>query len=685
MQPPDTPREDTAYERHGLTIDDPYRWLEDSDADAVTEWVTEQNEYADSFLGGLSARDALRPRLEAVARTVEYEPIRPTESRFFQRIRHPDDDHAILYTRESPEDEPRELLDPNAWSEDGSISMNWYEPSPDGAYVAYGVDEGGQENYDLHVFDVDAGEDLEILEGVGRANLRQGAWTDDGFFVVTTGDAADGNQLDKELRYHELGTDPETDLVVETEFPEAVWPHVSTDRDTDHVVIAFATWDTSELYYVDQQSVEQAHSGDSEVALEPLLETTEAQYELALSADDLYLRTTHEAPAYRICRLDLGAGDRGVDDLETVVPEDATATIDSLAVTDERLFVGWTRDVVSEVTVHDREGNRVAAVDVPGKGTIEAMEPQAAADAVFVSFESFDHPRSASRIDREGDFEVIDRPDVEIRADLAVTQEWYESADGTEVPVFIVRRADVEPDATNPAVLYGYGGFGISLTPAFRSFSIPFLEDGGVLAVATLRGGAEFGEEWHHAARRETKQKTFDDFAAAAEHLVDRGWAAPDRLAAMGGSNGGLTVGATITQRPDLFTAAVSNVPLLDMLRFHRSLLGASWTGEYGDPENEDAFELLLEYSPYHNVEVRPYPDILFTTAKGDTRVDPFHARKMTARMQAQAQDTLVLLKTYDATGHGVGKPVSQAVAEQSDKWGFLYDRLDIDRVNEEN
>jgi len=679
MHPPDTRREDGSYTLHGDTIEDPYRWLEGDD-EAVQRWVDAQNEYADARLGGMPAREALRPRMAALARTVAYEPVRPAGGRLFQRVRGSDQDHAVLTCRGSLEEERRELLDPNGWSEDGSVSMNWYAPAPapDGEHVAYGVDEGGRENYDVHVLDVESGEDVEMLEGTGRSNLVRGAWKGEGFYYTVTGDAEEGGQLDKQLRYHALGTEPAADLVIHDEFPEQVWPAVTTDPHSDHVVVRFAAWDRSDVYHLDHGAVLAAHAEGGDVSLEPLVEGADAQFEATLAGDDLYLRTTLGAPNYRVARVDLGADERGAGALETVVPE-GEATVDAVAATDGRLFVARTRDVVSELTVTDREGSVVADVDLPGPGTVADIEARADADAAFATYQSFDHPRSTCRLGPDGGFEVVDRPDVDVRAPLAVEQEWFASADGTEVPAFVVHREDVAPDGTNPAVLYGYGGFDISLSPSFRSFAVPFLEDGGVLAVANLRGGGEFGEEWHHAARRESKERTFEDFAAAAEHLLERGWAAPGRLACHGGSNGGLTVGATITRRPELFAAAVCEVPLLDMLRFHTSLLGASWTGEYGDPEEAAAYEWLRDYSPYHHVDRRRYPDVLFTTAEGDSRVDPFHARKTAARMQARAEETLVLLKTYGATGHGVGKPVSQAVEEQCDKWGFVYDRLDVD------
>ncbi|MEF8774355.1 MAG: S9 family peptidase, partial [Halobacteriales archaeon] len=500
MEPPSTPRRDATYELHGDEIEDPYMWLEAGDDEAVGEWVDAQNEYADAVLAESDAREALRPRLAELARTVEYEPIKPTDSGFFQRVRHPEDDHAVLTYRESLGDERRALLDPNEWSDDGSVSMNWYAPSPDGTYVAYGVDEGGRENYDVHVLDVASGEDVEVLESMGRANLLQGAWKGEGFYYVTTGGADAGDQLDKEFRYHALGTDSDADLVVREEFAEEVWPLAVADEDGDHVVVALGTWDRADLYVLDHAGVLAAHDGGGAVELTPLIEGEDAKFDPEVAGDDLYVRTTHGAPNYRVARLDLGGGPPagGADALETVVPEDDDAIVEAITVTDSRLFVQRNRDVVAELAVHDRDGSRLADVDLPGTGSLSEPQAHGDADALFVTYQSFDHPASACRVDAGGtgdettggtggsdrsldpSFEVIDRPDVSVRADLAVDQEWFESADGTEVPMFVVRRTDVERAGSNPAVLYGYGGFDISLGPEFRQYAVPFLEDGGV-------------------------------------------------------------------------------------------------------------------------------------------------------------------------------------------------------------
>lgn len=671
--PPAAERRDSTYEYHDETIEDPYLWLEDGDDDAVREWVDAQDEYTDAHLGDLPAREHLRPRVEELATITEYYPVTPSQSGYFQRVRGGEQDHPVVYHFEDLDGEGRALVDPNELGEDDTTAVNWYAPSPDGELLAYGVDEDGAEQYDVHVMDVATREEVDVVPDAGRTGPGMLAWTDEGFYYVRTGSVGGEGQLDKELRYHELGDAVEDEPVVHDEFGPQTWPSVTTDPDCDRVVVALMEgWERTDLYHLPK--------GETD-GMEPLLEGYDAMFLPLLRGEDLYLRTSYEADNYRVAHLDAGSlgAVEGPGDMETLVPEDDDAIMEAFTATSERLLVKRNRDVVSEVHAYDRDGDPIGEVALPGTGSVGALVGSRTTDEAFLVYQSFDHPQAVMR-HADGDLETVASPDVAIEADVAVSQEWYESDDGTEVPMFVVRREDVERDGSNPAVLYGYGGFEQSLTPGFRKYVAPFLEDGGVFAVANCRGGGEFGTEWHHAARHGDKQHTFDDFHAAAEHLVERGYTDTDRLACYGGSNGGLTVGAAVTQRPDLFAAALCTVPLLDMLRFHRSLLGRSWTSEYGNAEDDpEAFEYIRAYSPYHNVAATDYPATLLVTAASDTRVDPFHAWKMAARMQRrQAGAQPVLLKTYESTGHGVGKPVSKVVSEQLDQWGFLYEHLDV-------
>ncbi|QIB74626.1 S9 family peptidase [Halogeometricum borinquense] len=684
--PPETDQRDTGYTLHDDYIDDPYLWLEETDGD-VSAWTAAQNDYADDYLGSLDIRESLRPRFEDLARTTTYMPVKARQNGYFQRVRDADADHPVLTFRPGLNEDRRVLVDPNEMSDDGSVSVDWYVPNPDGSLVAYGVAEGGDEQYDVRVLETESGETVEELIDVGRTGPWCFGWTDDGFYYLTTGSVGDGGQLEKEVRFHEIGTDPADDWTLADEFSTQTWPLVETDAESDYVILGHTEgWERTDLYYAELGSDE----------LHSLVVGEDALFEPTLDGNDVYVNTSLDASNYRVVSVSLDAMDSNTSStdvggsstdvggsstdpntpFETVVAERDDAIAQELDVIGDRIVVKYLRDAVHELVVFDADGEQDETVPLPGRGSVASFGGE---DDLFFTYESFTEPPSIRRYAFGADeTTVVDQPDISTETDLTVTQEWFASADGTEVPAFVVRRSNLECDGDNPAVLYGYGGFENSLTPFFGEFFLPFLESGGVLAVANLRGGGEFGESWHHAGRREHKQRVFDDFFAAAEHLVENGYTSTERLACFGGSNGGLLVGASITQRPDLFAAAVCKVPLLDMLRFHTSLLGETWTTEYGSPDDPEAYEYIREYSPYHNVEERAYPAVLFTTGERDSRVDPFHARKMAARMQAaQSGADPILLKTRSQTGHGSGKPVSKVVEEKLDEWSFLGDQLD--------
>ncbi|WP_327052611.1 prolyl oligopeptidase family serine peptidase [Halomicrococcus gelatinilyticus] len=663
--PPRTPRREVTETRHGETVVDPYRWLE-GDGDEVADWVAAQNDHADDHLRASPTRDRLRPRFEELAERAAFHPVKPAGDRLFQRVAWPDDDLPRLTVRERDagdgEAERRVLADPNGWSDDGTVALNWHVPSPDGDLVAYGVTTSGDEQYDVRVADAETGDVVDELPATGRTSAVSFAWYGDGFYYVRTGDPDGDGQLDKAVAYHRLGDAPADDDELDVDLAADTWPALHADG--DRLVVALDHgWERTDLYRL--------ADGD----LDPLVTGRDAIIEPQVRGDRAYVRTTADAPNFRVAAVDLA----DPDGFDTVVPEQS-AVADDFAFAGDHLVVHYERDVTSELAVYTLAGDHVADVDLPGPGTVSGLDGSTDGDAVFFRFESFDQPPTVYRYAVGDGLVECDRPDVSVDADLDVSQEWFESADDTEVPAFVVARSDVERDGDNPALLYGYGGFGKSMTPSFDPYVVPFLERGGVYAVANLRGGGEFGEEWHHAARKATKQRTFDDFVAAAEHLVDRGHTRPERLGIAGRSNGGLTVGAAITRRPDLFAACLCVVPLLDMLRFHEFLLGASWTPEYGDPDDPDAFEYVRDYSPYHNVAGEEYPATLFKTATSDSRVHPAHARKMTALLQERdASDSPILLREEQETGHGVGKPAAMEAREKLDEWTFLFDRLGVD------
>ena len=422
---------------------------------------------------------------------------------------------------------------------------------------------------------------------------------------------------------------------------------------------------------------------DADEPLVPLVTDADATFGPQFGDGDLHLLTDFEADYSRVLSVGVDSVAEGVpldpDEFAETVPE-TEGVLRSVTAAGDELVATHLHDAASRLSVW-RDGQRVATLPVSDYCTVSGVDADEDAAEVFYVVSDFAEPSRVTRYDRESaEAETVGQADVSLGVDVTAGQEFFESADGTDVPAFVVHREGLDPDGDAPTVLYGYGGFRIPQTPSFWRFAGPFFAAGGVLAVANLRGGTEYGEPWHEGGMRERKQNVFDDFYAVAEGLCESGFTNADRLAAYGGSNGGLLTGAALTQRPDLWGAVLCTVPLLDMLRFHRFLLGEIWTVEYGSPDDPEAFEYIRQYSPYHNVEARDYPATMFKTAAGDTRVHPSHARKMTALVQdQQTGDAPVVLRTETETGHGVGKSTEMVVDEQVDQWTWLCDRLGVD------
>jgi prolyl oligopeptidase len=672
--PPETRREVVTETLHGEEIPDPYRWLEDGDDPAVKEWVEAQNEYTDAHLD-TATRDHLRPEMEELAEVADYGGILVEAGRYFQTVEAPEDDHGRLFVRDAPDGDGTVLVDPNEWPENNdddapTLSMSWFRPAPDGDHVVYGVTEGGDEQYDLHVISVPDAEEVAVLEDRGRVNPGMVAWDADGegLYYVATGGADEGAQMDKQLRHWRFDGDEETLLEHDDQH---VWPLLSSDADSGTLAVGFMEM---------VGGVDWSVLVDGE--LRPVIEDSEAETFVSIQDDTVFLRTDHDAPNKRVlsCSLErFRAGGLALSECDVVLPE-RDAILEATTLTADHLVANYQTDAHSRLSVYTHDGEHVRDLDLPEYVSVAALTSNDDAPEVFYQVSGFDRPQTLVCADpTTGETRELAGVDVDVPDDIVIEQTFVESTDGAEVPLFVCHREGVEHDGDNPTVLYGYGGFRNNMTPNFRRFRLPFLADGGVYAQVCARGGQEYGEAWHEAGMLENKQHTFDDFVAAGEYLCAAGYTSPDRLAVSGGSNGGLSVGAVVTQRPDLWTAAQCAVPLLDMLRFHRFLLGESWTTEYGHPENEDHFGVLREYSPYHNVDPEAdYPAVLFSTAAGDTRVHPSHARKMAARMQAEADGGPFLLRTKTDTGHGVGKPTSMVVKEQVDGWTFLYDQLGL-------
>ncbi|HEV8229876.1 MAG TPA: prolyl oligopeptidase family serine peptidase [Candidatus Limnocylindria bacterium] len=681
--PPPTPREEAADLWHGERIVDPYRWLEETDAERTRAWTDAQNARTRAVLDAIPQRVHLAERLRALLAVGSIDTARPVGGRIFHTRREGAQRQAVLYVRDAVGGADRALVDPNALDASALITIDWYYPSFDARLVAYGLSRGGDEMSTLHVIEVATGRELD--ERIPHTQRSTVAWAGDGFYYSCNpepGTVAPGDEhYFRRVRYHRLGDDPARDDTVFGEGrpkEDIVWPRTSPDGRWV-LLHAFKGWRRSDLYLLDRERPDRA--------LQVVVEGADGLSEGFARDDGLWLRTNVDAPNHRVVHATFEEPERW----RTVVPE-GEHSLETFHVTRDRVAVVTLERAVSRVSIWTKDGRREREVALPGRGAagspgmVEFIVADATGDLAAFTYQSFTSPPAAFAVDaRTGVVREIVRLTPPAGFDperFVVEQTAYPSKDGTEVTMFLVHRSDVRPTGDVPTVLNGYGGFNVSRTPVFSAGAAGWVEAGGLFAYPNLRGGGEYGERWHRDGMLERKQNVFDDFHAAAEALIARGWTRRERLGVAGGSNGGLLTGAALTQRPDLFGAVYCAVPLLDMLRYQNFLIARFWISEYGSAEDAEQYRWLRAYSPYHHVRagVR-YPPVLFTTAEGDSRVDPMHARKMAALLQAQSAedpDAVVLLRVDRDAGHGVGKPLDKQVDDLADQYAFFAWRLGL-------
>ena len=680
MRYPPARRLDLVERLHGFEVADPYRWLEDPGSEETEAWSRAQDELLAGWLDGRPGREAARRRLERLLGAgLVTVPVLRGELAFFER-RRGDQQHPVLLVRE-PDGRERPLVDPSALADDDTVTLDGWVPSLEGERLAYFLSSGGDEEASLWVLDVATG---ELVEGpIDRTRYCPLAWLPGGkayYYgrrlpadAVPEGEAA----FHRRVWRHRVGTDPDGDELVFGEGRDKTEYHslrVSLDGRWLLVAAAAGTAPRNDLYVADLE-------GDG--TLRPVQEGVDAQTDGRVAPDGrLYLHTNLDAPRFRVAVADPRRPEAaGWRDLVA----ESDAVLEGFALTDDALVVASSSHAVGRVAVHDREtGAPRAEVDLPGPGSVlgVAARPDGG-DEVWVGYTDFTTPPRVYRYQVAGAaLELwMDAPgQVDLQVGVTARQETYRSRDGTEVRLFVLHREGLEPDGARPTILYGYGGFNVPLTPAWSAAVAAWVERGGVYAIANLRGGSEEGEAWHRAGMRDRKQNVFDDFAAAAEHLVAGGWTSPRRLAISGGSNGGLLVGAALTRRPELFAAVACSAPLLDMVRYERFGLGETWNDEYGRADDPTELGWLVAYSPYHHVvKGTAYPAVLFTVFDSDTRVDPLHARKMCAALQwATASDRPVLLRRERQAGHGA-RSVRRTVELQADVLAFLAAEVGLD------
>ena len=672
------PIEDTL---HGTKIVDKYRWLEDGKSAETQKWVAEEMAYTRAVLDPLAGRDLIHKRLTELLGIGSIGVPRIAGKYYFYTRREGMQNQPVLYVREGVDGKDRVLVDANQMSADGTIALDWFYPSEHGKYLAYGTSSSGSEMSTLHIIETKTGNALpDTIERTRAASI---AWSLDnsGFYYTRypkKGDVAEGQEMyNRHVFYHLLGTDPETDLKIfgEGRDPED-WPEVSLDNDGRLLLITVGQgWTKTELFLMDLKK-----------GTPPTRITTGKNflYGGTVYNGRVYIVTNEDAPRFRVFMAEAGNYER--DDWKEIIPQTGGVLKDA-ELWGGKIFAQYEQNATSQLKVFDVGGTLLSNLTLPAIGTVFGSGGKWDHDEVFYGFESFTVPRSIYRYDLESRstslWAKVDAPSIDPAA-YEVQQEWYHSKDGTRVPMFVVSKKGLKKDGHNPTILTGYGGFNISSTPEFESDVYLWLERGGVYAVANLRGGSEFGEDWHRAGMLDKKQNVFDDMIAAAEYLISEKYTDKDHLAAWGGSNGGLLMGAMITQRPELFRAVVCDVPLLDMLRYQKFQIAKLWVPEYGSAEDPEQFKWLYAYSPYHHVKAGvEYPAVLFTTADSDSRVDPMHAEKMTALMQASAANggsrvRPILLRIETKAGHGPGTPVSKEIEEYTDAYSFLFWQLGV-------
>lgn len=670
--PPESRIDTVVDEMHGHRVEDPYRWLEDGDSPQTAEWTRQQNAYTESVLGALPGRAELGARLAELLNVGPVSAPVTRGGRYFYQRREGGQNQPVLFVRDGINGNDRVLLDPNSASAEGTVSLDWWYPSLDGSLLAYGYSSNGSEWSTLRVRAVENGEDLS--DEIPRTRYASVAWLPDNSGLYYTrfpapGDVPEGDENYNQTIYlHRLGEDPARDQrVLPREIGKEELPGISISRDGRYLMANISPdFYSSDIYILDL-----SHPESEWITV---IEGQKAEFHGTFAGGTLLLRTNLDAPNFRLFAVDPGQPEQ--QHWQEIIPERADAVLEDVTPWDSKLLVLYLRNAVSQLSIHDAGGKRLNNVELPGLGTVTSVTGGWQETNAFYTFESFATPTMVYRLEAAQAPTVWTRVEAPVEPeDYLVQQEWYTSRDGTRVSMFIVHRRDLDRSRPHPTYLTGYGGFNISRTPLFVRDAYVWLERDGIYALPNLRGGGEYGEEWHGAGMLERKQNVFDDFIAAAEYLIAEDYTSPELLAISGRSNGGLLVGAALVQRPDLFRAVVCGVPLLDMLRYQQFLIARWWIPEYGSAENPEQFPFLYEYSPYHHVrEGEKYPAVLFITAESDSRVEPLHARKMAARLQAaNASDRPILIRIESRAGHGQGKPVAKLIEDQTDMWAFLF------------
>lgn len=670
---PPARKSDQIDDYHGVKVADPYRWLEDLDSAETGAWVEAQNKLTFGFLSEIPARPKIKDRLTKLWNYERYGvPFKEGNNYFYARNSGLQN-QAVLYTVTSLDGQPKMLLDPNTLSADGTVALSGTAVSEDGKHMAYGLSASGSDWQEWKVRDVESGKDLS--DHIKWVKFSGASWTPDGkgFFYSRydepKGDALRGTNYFQKLYYHQLGTPQSEDILVYERPDQKDWLFGGgVTEDGRYLIISIyqGTDVKTRIYYKDLKA--------PDAPVVKLLDDFDASYTFIGNEGSQFLfHVDADAPRGKIIAIDVTKAER--KNWKTIVPE-AKETLQTVTLVNHMLVANYLKDAHTQVKIFDTDGKFVREVAFPGLGTATGFGGKAKDKETFYAFTGFTAPTTIYRYDMvTGKSTIFRQPKVDFNPeDYETKQVFYKSKDGTQVPMFITHKKGLKLDGNNPTYLYAYGGFNISLTPAFSVSNLVWMELGGVYAQPNLRGGGEYGEDWHQAGMKLKKQNVFDDFIAAAEWLIANKYTSTPKLAIGGGSNGGLLVGAVMTQRPELFGATLPAVGVMDMLRFQKFTIGWAWVSDYGSSENREEFKALYAYSPLHNIKPgKAYPATMITTADHDDRVWPGHSFKFAAALQeAQGGAAPILIRIETKAGHGAGKPTSKIIEEIADRWAFL-------------
>ena len=677
---PATSKSNVVDTYHGVRVEDPYRWLEDDNAPATQDWVKRQNEVTFGYLQDIPQREGIRKRMAQIFNFERFGVPSKQGNRYFFSRNDGLQNQSVWYTTPRLDAEPTVLLDPNKLSADGTVAIGRLEPSEDGSKVAYQFSKSGSDWQEIRIRDVATGQELpDRLEWVKFSGI---SWAKDGsgfyysrYDVPKPGSALTAVNEFQKIYFHTVGMAQSTDRLVYERKDQAKWGLGASVSDDGHYLLFSVSQGTDTRNRFFYQDLQKAGSPVVE-----LLNDFDASYNFVGNDGPVFwFLTDLKAPRGRLIAIDTRTPERTA--WKELIPQ-SEATLTQVSVLGERFVCDTLRDARSEVRIHQLNGTFEKALELPGIGSASGFGGKREDTETFFGFTSFTVPGRIYRYDfKTGASTLWKQPKVAFEPDdFETRQVWVTSKDGVKVPMFITHKKGLKPNGHTPTLLYGYGGFNISLTPTFSVGNLVWLEMGGIYAVPNLRGGGEYGEEWHQAGTKLRKQNVFNDFIASAEWLIQQGWTSPKQLAIQGGSNGGLLVGACMTQRPELYGACLPAVGVMDMLRFHKFTIGWAWTSDYGSSENENEFKALYAYSPYHNLKPKvAYPPTLVTTGDHDDRVVPAHSFKFAARLQeVHTGPNPVLIRIDVKAGHGAGKPVSKQIEERADQLAFLARQFDV-------